>query len=51
MKVCFDHEKLDVYHEAIDFWGWVGDFLPAISAKAASIYSAESDYDHEHEHE
>src|SRR5713101_7824040 len=36
MKVYFDHEKLDVYREAIDFCGWVGDFLAAISAKAAA---------------
>src|SRR2546422_7927247 len=36
MKVYFDHEKLDVYREAIDFCGWVGDFLNAITAKAAA---------------
>jgi|ERR1043166_8281781 hypothetical protein len=36
MKIYFDHEKLDVYREAIDFCGWVGDFLAAISAKAAA---------------
>jgi four helix bundle protein len=36
MKIYFDHEKLDVYREAIDFCGWVGEFLPAISAKAAA---------------
>ncbi|MDP9254376.1 MAG: four helix bundle protein [Verrucomicrobiota bacterium] len=36
MKVYFDHEKLDVYREAIDFCGWAGDFLAAISAKAAA---------------
>ena len=23
----FDHEKRDVYQQAIDFCGWVGDFL------------------------
>jgi len=36
MKVYFDHEKLDVYQEAIGFCGWVGEFLTAISAKAAA---------------
>ena len=36
MKTYFDHEKLDVYREAIDFCGWVGKFLAAISAKAAA---------------
>src|SRR5215468_7504469 len=36
MKVFFDHEKLDVYQEAIAFCGWVGEFLSAISAKAAA---------------
>ena len=36
MKIYFDHEKLDVYHEAIAFCGWVGEFLTAISAKAAA---------------
>ena len=36
MKIYFDHEKLDVYREAIDFCGWVDDFLAAISTKAAS---------------
>jgi len=36
MKIYFDHEKLDVYQEAIAFCGWVGEFLPAISAKAAA---------------
>ena len=35
MKIHFDHEKLDVYCEAIGFCGWVGEFLGAISAKAA----------------
>jgi hypothetical protein len=25
MKIYFDHEKLDVYQEAIGFCGWVGD--------------------------
>jgi four helix bundle protein len=35
MKIYFDHEKLDVYREAINFCGWVGEFLAAMSAKAA----------------
>jgi hypothetical protein len=36
MKIYFDHEKLDVYQESIDFCGWVGDFLGKISAKDAA---------------
>ena len=36
MKIYFDHEKFDVYQEAIGFCGWVGEFLSAISAKAAA---------------
>ena len=36
MKIYFDHEKLDVYREAIDFCGWVGAFLAATAAKAAA---------------
>jgi four helix bundle protein len=36
VKIYFDHEKLDVYREAIAFCGWVGEFLNAISAKAAA---------------
>src|SRR3954467_6560078 len=36
MKIYFDHEKLDVYQEAIAFCGWVGEFLTVISAKAAA---------------
>lgn len=36
MKIYFDHEKLDVYREGIDFCGWVGEFLSAIAAKAAA---------------
>ena len=36
MKIYFDHEKLDVYRETIDFCGWVGDFLAATPAKAAA---------------
>ncbi len=36
MKIHFDHEKLDVYVQAIDFCGWVGDFLKTITEKAAA---------------
>ena len=36
MKIYFDHEKLDVYQEAITFCGWVGEFLAVIAAKAAA---------------
>jgi four helix bundle protein len=36
MKIYFDHEKLDVYREAIAFCGWAGELLNAISAKAAA---------------
>src|ERR1700758_1424654 len=36
MKIYCDHEKLDVYQEAIAFCGWTGEFLAAISAKAAA---------------
>ena len=36
MKTYFDHERLDVYQEAIAFCGWVGEFLTAISSKAAA---------------
>ena len=36
MKIYFDHEKLDVYQEAIAFCGWVGEFLTEISSKAAA---------------
>src|SRR5690242_8202025 len=36
MKIHSDHEKLDVYREAIGLCGWVGAFLAAISAKAAA---------------
>jgi four helix bundle protein len=35
MKIYFDHEKLDVY-QAIAFCGWVGEFLTAMSSKAAA---------------
>src|SRR5947209_7894207 len=36
MKIYFDHEKLDVYNEAIAFCGWVGEFLDTVTAKAAA---------------
>ena len=36
MKALFDHEKLDVYRESIAFCGWVGEFLDAVSGKAAA---------------
>jgi four helix bundle protein len=36
MKIYFDHEKLDVYREAIAFCAWTGELLSSISAKAAA---------------
>ena len=36
MKTYFDHEKLDVYQEAIAFCGWVGELLAEIGTKAAA---------------
>ncbi len=36
MKILFDHEKLDVYQEAIAFCGWVGEFLETVSGKTAA---------------
>jgi four helix bundle protein len=36
MKIYFDHEKLDVYRDSIAFCGWAGEFLGAVSAKAAA---------------
>jgi len=36
MKTYFDHEKLDVYREAIAFCAWTGELLSAITAKAAA---------------
>ncbi len=35
MKTYFDHEKLDVYREAIAFCGWAGELLDTIAARAA----------------
>jgi four helix bundle protein len=36
MKTYFDHERLDVYRESIEFCGWVGELLGEITAKAAA---------------
>jgi four helix bundle protein len=36
MKIYFDHEKLDVYREAIAFCAWAGELLNSIAAKAAA---------------
>jgi four helix bundle protein len=36
VRIYFDHEKLDVYQEAITFCGSVGEFLAVIAAKAAA---------------
>src|SRR5947207_9678319 len=36
MKTYFDHERLDVYQEAIAFCGWVGELLAEVTAKAAA---------------
>ncbi len=36
MNAYFDHEKLDVYQEAISLCGRVGEFLTGITAKAAA---------------
>ena len=36
MNTHFDHERLNVYQEAIAFCGWVGDFLSEVTAKAAA---------------
>ncbi|CAN5463673.1 hypothetical protein BH18VER2_BH18VER2_13420 [soil metagenome] len=35
MKIYFDHEKLDVYREAIAFCGWTGELLATIAVRAA----------------
>jgi four helix bundle protein len=36
MKTYFDHEKLDVYQEAIAFCGWVRDLLSEVTVKASA---------------
>lgn len=35
MKAYFDHERLDVYHEAIAFCGWAGELIGDLTARAA----------------
>jgi four helix bundle protein len=36
VKTHFDHERLDVYQEAIAFCGWVGDLPSEVTVKAAA---------------
>ena len=36
MKIYFDHEKLEVYQEALAFCGWAGDLIGEINGKAAA---------------
>jgi four helix bundle protein len=36
MKIYFDHEKLEVYQQALSFCGWAGDLINEISGKAAA---------------
>jgi four helix bundle protein len=36
VKTYFDHERLDVYQEAIAFCGWVGDLISEVTAKASA---------------
>ncbi len=36
MKTYFDHERLDVYQEAIAFCGWVGDFARGSALECAA---------------
>ena len=36
MKTYFDHERLDVYQEAIAFCGWAGDLLSEVTVKASA---------------
>jgi four helix bundle protein len=36
VKTYFDHERLDVYQEAIAFCGWVGDLFSEVTAKASA---------------
>jgi len=36
MKTYFDHERLDVYQEAMALCGWVGDLVAQVSAKTAA---------------
>src|SRR3954452_22799165 len=37
MKIYFDHEKLDVYRETIDFCGWVLTTTPAKAAAKGQL--------------
>ncbi len=36
MKAYFDHEKLEVYREAIAFCGWVGELIGTIPGKISA---------------
>ena len=36
MKTYFDHERLDVYQEAIASCGWAGDLLSEVTVKASA---------------
>lgn len=36
MKTNVDHERLDVYQEAIAFCDWVGDLLSEVTVKASA---------------
>jgi four helix bundle protein len=36
MKTYFDHERLDVYQEAIAFCGWAGDLPSEVTVKASA---------------
>jgi four helix bundle protein len=36
MKTYFDHERLDVYQEAIAFCGWAGELLSEVTVKASA---------------
>jgi len=35
MNASFDHEKLNVYRQAISFNGWVGALLERVQSRAA----------------
>jgi hypothetical protein len=51
MKPLFDHEKLDVYQEAIAFCGWVGEFLDTFSGKTAAKGNFRIDHEQDYEQE
>ncbi len=36
MKALFDHERLDVYREAISFCAWTGEYLDSVSSRVAA---------------